>query len=252
MKTVELGDLIDYCDTLLDAGGFEDYAPNGLQVDGARAVRRLATGVTASLALIEAASDWGADAILVHHGWFWKGENPCLTGVKGRRAMRLFSAGASLIAYHLPLDAHPRLGNNATLGDQLGFVEARGEDSTHGLLWTGRLTETAEPAALAEMIAERLGRAVTLVDGGRARIERVAWCTGGGQGYLERAAALGADAFISGEISEQTTHLARELGLTFVAAGHHATERGGVRALGEHLSKELGLVHRFIEIDNPA
>lgn len=249
---VESHHLVDFCDRVLASDDFEDYAPNGLQVEGERPVERLVSGVTASAALIEAASDWDADAILVHHGWFWKNEAPCLIGCKGRRARQLLKAGASLIAYHLPLDAHPQLGNNVTLARHLGWVDAEPVADSRGLLWSGRLARGCSPAALAEQVSERLGRRATLIDAGRQTLERLAWCTGGGQGYIERAAALGVDAFLSGEISEQTTHLARELGIAFIAAGHHATERYGVQALGETLAEHFGLEHRFVDIDNPA
>ncbi|MFB1487527.1 MULTISPECIES: Nif3-like dinuclear metal center hexameric protein [unclassified Thiocapsa] len=244
--------LVAYCDHFLAAADFDDYSPNGLQVEGERSIRRLVSGVTASAALIEAASGWGADAILVHHGWFWKNEAPCLTGIRGRRARRLFKAGASLIAYHLPLDAHPLVGNNATLAAYLGWVDAAPVADRHGVLWSGRLAIGCSPEALAAQVSERLVRPATLIAAGRERIERIAWCTGGGQGYIEQAATLGVDAYVSGEISEQTTHAARELGIAFIAAGHHATERYGVQALGEHLAERFGLEHRFIEIDNPA
>ena len=244
--------LVAYCDRFLAASDFDDYAPNGLQVEGERSITRLATGVTASAALIAAASAWRADAILVHHGWFWKNEAPCLVGMKGQRARQLFKAGASLIAYHLPLDAHPVVGNNAALARRLGWVDAEPAGDCRGLLWSGRLSQGCSPDALAAQVSERLGRLATLIAAGRERVDRIAWCTGGGQGYIEQAAALGVDAFLSGELSEQTTHAARELGIAFVAAGHHATERYGVQALGEHLAERFGLEHRFIEIDNPA
>lgn len=249
---VDSRSLVAYCDRFLASGDFDDFAPNGLQVEGERSITRLASGVTACAALIEAASAWDADAILVHHGWFWKSEAPCLVGIKGRRARRLFEAGASLIAYHLPLDAHPQVGNNATLASHLGWVDAEPVADRRGLLWAGRLALGCSPEALSAQVSERLGRPATLIAAGRERIERIAWCTGGGQGYIEQAAALGVDAYLSGEISEQTTHAARELGIAFVAAGHHATERYGVQALGEHLAERFGLEHRFIEIDNPA
>lgn len=244
--------LCDYCDTLLDAAAFADYAPNGLQVEGTRPVVRLATGVTASLALIEAACEFGADAILVHHGWFWKGENPCLIGPRGRRVRRLIESGASLLAYHLPLDAHPTLGNNATLAARLGIRDARPAEREGGLLWTGRLERPLSAADWAAQVSQTLGRVATLVADGQRTVERLAWCTGGGQGRIEAAASLGVDAFLSGEISEQTTHLARELGIAFLAAGHHATERDGVAALGQRLAQQFALEHRFIDIGNPA
>jgi dinuclear metal center YbgI/SA1388 family protein len=245
-------ELVAYCDQYLDVASFSDYAPNGLQVEGDRVLGRLVSGVTASASLIEAAIREDADAILVHHGWFWKGENPCLTGIKGRRARMLLGSGASLIAYHLPLDAHPEVGNNATLGARLGFVEAVPTAIGGGLVWRGRLTEPMRASDLAALVSGRLRRETTLVTGGRDRVERIAWCTGGGQHFIESCADLGVDAFLSGEISEQTTHQARELGLCYLAAGHHATERYGVEALGAHLAARFGLEHRFIDIDNPA
>ena len=249
---IEPSALSDYCDSLLDAGAFADYAPNGLQVEGERPVRRLVTGVTACAALIAAARDAGADAILVHHGWFWKGESPCLVGPKGRRARALVASGASLVAYHLPLDAHPLYGNNAALAGRLRFLDAQPSTIGQGLVWTGRLERPLAPNAWALWVSQCLGRTATLVDPGLPAVERVAWCTGGGQGYIEAAAGLEVDAFLSGEISEQTTHWARELGLCYLAAGHHATERYGVQALGAHLSERFGFEHRFIDVDNPA
>lgn len=244
--------LADYCDQLLNVAAFPDYAPNGLQVEGERPIRRLVTGVTASAALIAAARELDADALLVHHGWFWKGEGPCLTGAKGRRARALLCSGMSLIAYHLPLDAHPTLGNNATLATQLGILDAGPTAIGTGVVWSGRLPTALPPHAWAESVAARLGRTGTLIPAEDRRVERLAWCTGGGQGYLESAAKLGVDAFLSGEISEQTTHTARELGISFLAAGHHATERYGVQALGTHLAGHFALTHRYVEIENPA
>jgi dinuclear metal center YbgI/SA1388 family protein len=244
--------LATYCDQLLDAAAFTDYAPNGLQVEGERPIRRLVTGVTASAALIAAACALDADALLVHHGWFWKGEGPCLTGAKGRRVRALLHSGMSLIAYHLPLDAHPTLGNNATLAARLGFLDARPTPIGNGVVWSGRLAAPLPPAVWAGSVAAQLGRTGTLIAAGERPIARLAWCTGGGQGYLEAAAGLGVDAFLSGEISEQTTHAAREMGISFLAAGHHATERFGVQALGGHLAERFALDHQYVEIENPA
>ncbi len=249
---IEPAALVAYCDQLLDAPRFADYAPNGLQVEGERPVRRLISGVTACAALIAAACEAQADAILVHHGWFWKHENPCLTGIKGFRARRLLNAGISLIAYHLPLDAHSEMGNNVTLGRQLGFMEMEPTTLANGLVWVGRLSTSVLPEAFAEQVSRQLDRRVTLVGERREPVTRIAWCTGGGQGYLQSAAALGIDAFISGELSEQTAHEARELGICYLAAGHHATERYGVQALGAHLAERFDLQQTFIEIDNPA
>lgn len=249
---VELNELVVYCDQFLAARDFDDHAPNGLQVEGERPIERLVTGVSASAALIAAATAWRADAILVHHGWFWKNEPRSLIGIRAKRARELLKAGASLIAYHLPLDAHPQVGNNATLARRLGWLDAAPASGHLGLLWCGRLAAPRTPQALAAELTQRLGRASVCVAAGRDRVEHLAWCTGGGQGYLEAAAALGVDAFISGEISEHSTHLAREHGVAFIAAGHHATECDGVRALGEHLATRFTMEHRFIEIENPA
>ena len=239
-----------YCNELLSAEGFSDYCPNGLQVAGQRPVRRLISGVTASQALLQAAIAADADAILVHHGYFWKGEDPRLVGLKGRRIGALMRAGVALLAYHLPLDAHPELGNNRRLADVLGILDARSA-SADGLLWHGRLAAPRPAAELAREVAARLGRSplhIAVVD--RA-VEHLAWCTGAAQRYLSDARAIGADVFISGEVSEQTWHEAHELGIDYLAAGHHATERYGVQALGSHVARHFGLEHRFIDIDNP-
>jgi dinuclear metal center YbgI/SA1388 family protein len=248
---VGLRDLVDYCDRRLEAARFEDYCPNGLQVEAGGPVARLCTGVTASLALIEAAAADGADALLVHHGYFWRGEPAPLTGMKGRRVRALFAHGLSLLAYHLPLDAHPELGNNRRLGDCLGIADAGPVEGTNGLLWRGRLPAPLSARAWAEAVGVALGRTPLHLPGGPASIRDVAWCTGAAQGQIERAADLGCDAFLSGEVSEHTTHVARERGIHYLAAGHHATERLGVSALGEELARVLGIEHRFIDLDNP-
>jgi len=248
----ELTDLADYCDALLDVAAFQDYCPNGVQVDGERPVCRLAGGVTASAALLEAALAWGADAILVHHGWFWRGEDPRLIGMKGRRVRTLVRAGTGLLAYHLPLDAHGELGNNRQLAEILGLREAAATGLCDGILWRGRLARPTSAGELAAHIGAVLGRVPLRVAGRDGPIDTLAWCTGAAQGYLEQAASLGVDAYLSGEISEQTTHQARELGLDYFALGHHASERYGVRALGAHLAAHFDLDFHFIDIDNPA
>ena len=251
---VALKALVAHADALLRPERFADYCPNGLQVEGSATVSRLITGVTASQALIEAAIAAKADAILVHHGYFWKGESPSITGMKRRRLGLLMQHNISLLAYHLPLDAHPEVGNNAQLAQRLGIVVTGGlqPESPTPIGNIGFFEEPLTADALAAHIASRLGRTPLLVRGGEHSIRRVAWCTGGAQSYIEQAAALGVDAFISGEISEQTVHCARELGIHFFAAGHHATEKYGAPALGEYLARELGVTHQFIDIDNPA
>lgn len=240
-----------YLGEYLQVDVFQDYCPNGLQVEGRAEIRRIVSGVTASAGLIEAAIGAGADALLVHHGYFWRGEDARITGIRRRRIGRLIGHDLNLFAYHLPLDAHPAVGNNAMLGRMLGLeITARGGDKA--------LVAMAEaPAGLtvdgfAATVASRLGRAPLVVGEGGRPLRRIAWCTGGAQGYFEQAIAMGADVYLSGEISEQTVHIARESGVAYIAAGHHATERYGVQALGEHLAARFGLEHRFIDIDNPA
>jgi dinuclear metal center YbgI/SA1388 family protein len=214
-------------------------------------VRRLVSGVTASLALIEAAIADGADALLVHHGLFWRGQDGRVTGWLRRRLARLLAHDVSLYAYHLPLDAHPELGNNAQLGVRVGLVaDARFGEQDLGFI--GPAPAVADAAALGARVESVLGRAPLLVPGDGRRLERIAWCTGGAQGYFEAAIAAGADAYLTGEISEPQAHVARETGVAFLACGHHATERYGAAALGEHLARRFGLEHRHIDVDNPA
>ena len=246
-------DILAWCDQCLAAADFDDYCPNGLQVEGKGEVRRLVSGVTASQAFLERALAAGADMVLVHHGYFWRGEDAAIVGIKARRLRLLMAAELNLLAYHLPLDCHPELGNNRLLGDRLGFAieGASAAGGVENLLWRGRLPKPQKPAELAAHMEKVLRREPIWVDGGRP-IEAVAWCTGGGQGFIEEAADLGVQAYISGEISEQTTHLARERGLSYFAAGHHATERYGVQALGAAIGEHFAIEHEFIEIDNPA
>lgn len=244
-------EIVDHLDQLLDAGRFRDYGPNGLQVEGRDEVVKIVSGVTASLALIEAAIAAEADAILVHHGLFWKGHDGRVTGWLKNRLERLLVSRTSLIAYHLPLDAHAELGNNAQFGARLKLVaEARFGDQDLGFM--GAPAQPLTPAALAALLQFRLGRAPVCVEGDGRPIRRVAWCTGGAQGMFEAAIAAGADAYITGEISEPQAHYARETGVAFFACGHHASERFGVQAVGANLAAQFGLVHEFIEVDNPA
>jgi dinuclear metal center YbgI/SA1388 family protein len=239
-----------YLDQYLEVARFRDYCPNGLQVEGRASVERLVTGVTASLALLDAAIAVDADAILVHHGYFWRGEDPRLIGTRRRRIALLMQHDLNLFAFHLPLDAHPDVGNNAALAKMLGF-DAQGRFGEQDLGWYGEAEGVATLGALAARVEERLQRPPLVVGESTRPIRRVAWCTGAAQSYLEDAVRLGADAYVSGEISEQTVHLARESGVAFVAAGHHATERYGVQALGVHLAERFGIDHRFIDIPNP-
>jgi len=239
-----------YCNLELQVTQFEDYAPNGLQVDGGRDVTRLVSGVTASQALIDAAVKAKAEAILVHHGYFWKGEAQPLTGIKGRRIRTMMQHGISLLAYHLPLDAHPEMGNNRLLGDCLGLVEQQPPQGK-GVVWQGTLPAPMSGEAFALLIEKRLERKPLFLSGGDHSIRKVAWCSGGAQGYLPLAAELGVDAYISGEVSEQSCHQSKELKVHYFAAGHHATERFGVNELANRLVKAFNVEHIPLEIPNP-
>jgi len=252
MNHVDRAQLRIHFDTLLEPARFKDYGPNGLQVEGRSSVRKIVSGVTASVALIEAAVAAQADAVLVHHGLFWRGQDGCVTGWMRQRLGLLLAHDINLFAYHLPLDAHPQWGNNAQLGARLGLV-ADGRFGEQQLGWIGEAPpghmQTA--AALASHVERVLGRPVTLIDSARP-LRRIAWCSGGAQDWFEAAIAAGADAFITGELSEPQVHYARESGVAYIACGHHASERYGVQALGRQVAQNLGLEHQFIDIDSPA
>jgi dinuclear metal center YbgI/SA1388 family protein len=243
-------ELVNYLEELLQPGRFRDYCPNGLQVEGRPEIVRLVAGVTASQALIEAAVERDADAILVHHGWFWKGEDGRVTGIRRKRLGSLLAADINLLAYHLPLDAHPELGNNAQLALRLGWLP-EGRFGEQDIAWLGSLAEPCDLPALVERVAGVLWRPPLVVAGDGRPVRRIGWCSGGAQGYFEQAIALGVDAYLSGEISEQTVHLARESGVAYLAAGHHATERYGVQALAGHLAQHFGIACEFVDLDNP-
>lgn len=251
---IERDTLLSYCDGLLNVGAFADYAPNGLQVEGRTGIGRIVSGVTASQALLDAAVELKADAVLVHHGYFWKGEDARITGMKRRRLATLLAHEINLIAYHLPLDGHPELGNNAQWARALGLIETQGFIGKPGaeIGMRGAFAEPVAGEVLAQRLEALLGRAVLHVAGKPGAIRTVGLCSGGAQGYIAEAASLGLDAYLTGEVSEHTVHVAREMGIHFYACGHHATERFGVRALGEHLAERFGLKHHFIDIDNPA
>ena len=250
---VQLQELLAYSDNLLETASFKDYCPNGLQVEGKPQIGKLVCGVTASQALIDAAITARADAILVHHGFFWRGEDARLVGIKKQRVQALMQADISLIAYHLPLDAHPVYGNNVQLAQRLGLsIEGQfGPNENPAIGLYGRLPAAQPAGDFARHIDKVLGRAALHIGDESAQIQTLAWCSGAAQGYIEQAAALGVDAYISGEVSEPTFHLARELGIHYFAAGHHATERYGAMALGEQLADYFGIEQQFIDIDNP-
>ena len=250
VAAVRREDLRAHLDSLLEAARFRDYCPNGLQVEGRQRVARIVCGVTASQALIEAAIERRADALLVHHGWFWKAEDGRVTGFRRQRMARLLAHEINLFAYHLPLDAHPTLGNNAQLALRLGWtVTGRFAEQDIGFL--GVPPAPIAAGDLARRMEQVLGRAPMLIGDPARTVARIAWCSGGAQDYFEAALSTGADVFVSGEISEQTVHLARETGMAFIAAGHHATERYGAMALGEHLATKFGIDCEFVDIDNP-
>lgn len=248
---MQLVELRNHLDTLLEASRLKDYCPNGLQVEGRPDVIRVLCGVTASQALLDRAVAGGHDAVFVHHGLFWKGDDGRVTGFRRQRLRTLLANDISLFAYHLPLDVHPELGNNAQLAQRMGWQgEARFADQDLG--WIGRPARVGESAHdIAAALAAALGREPLLVGDGTRPVRRIAWCTGGAQGYFEQAIVAGADLYVSGEISEPTVHLARETGVPYIAAGHHATERYGACAIARHLADALGLETEFADLDNP-
>ena len=252
--TASRAEVLAAFDTLLQPERFKDYGPNGLQVEGKRHIRKIVSGVTASLALIEAAVVANADAIFVHHGLFWRGQSGTVTGWMKQRLALLLKHDVNLYAYHLPLDAHPELGNNAQLGLQLGLT-ATSRFGEQNLGFLGAKTDNGSfknALELSEHVKNILNRPVAHVYGAQAAIKNIAWCTGGAQSYFEAAIAAGADAFITGEISEPQAHYAAEMKVSFIACGHHASERYGAPAVAAHIAAQLGLAHEFIDIDNPA
>jgi dinuclear metal center YbgI/SA1388 family protein len=244
---MKINDLNDYLNQLLQPDRFSDYCPNGLQVEGKREINKIVTGVTASMALLEAAQQANADAVLVHHGYFWRGEALPIMGIKKRRIQFLLQHEINLFAYHLPLDMHAELGNNVMLAKQLGLKVTEWAD----MLALAELLKPQTLQSFAEHIETKLKRKPQVIGDLNKPIKRIALCTGAAQGYIEQALAQNVDVYISGEISEQTVHIARESGMSYISAGHHATERYGIQALGEHLAQKFGLQHQFIDIENP-
>jgi dinuclear metal center YbgI/SA1388 family protein len=247
---MQLKQLCDFCDDYLKVDDFNDYCPNGLQVEANPVVEHIVCGVSASQALIEAAIDAGADTLIVHHGYFWKGEAQPITGIKGRRIGSLLRNNINLLAFHLPLDAHPEVGNNVQLARVMDW-QVTGSGGEQGLLFEGYLPRPASLEQLAQQLESRLDTRPLAISGGEHAIERIAWCTGAAQGFIEAAAAAGVDAFVSGEVSEPTVHAAREMGIHYIAAGHHATERYGVQALASEIGRRFGVREQFIDIANP-
>lgn len=251
-RSVDRDELAKFLALTLEITRFRDYCPNGLQVAGAASIKTLVTGVTASLALLEAAIDLKADAVLVHHGYFWRGEDACVVGIKQKRLKLLLAHEINLFAYHLPLDAHPVLGNNAQLAEVLELsADARFGADDLGCLGTAVNAAIRTAGDLALEVSAKLGRQPLLIGDPAQPVRRIAWCTGAAQNFMTDAIAAGADIYLSGEISEPTVHLAREAGVAYLACGHHATERYGVQALGQFLARQFGIAHHFIDIDNP-
>jgi dinuclear metal center YbgI/SA1388 family protein len=250
---MQLSHLVSELNQLLSPHKVKDFCPNGLQVEGKDTVKRIITGVTASQALIDAAIARKADAILVHHGYFWKGEASAITGMKKRRLASLLTHDISLLAYHLPIDIHPTLGNNAQLANLLDIEFEAGLEpfGSPSIAFKGRLKEPLSAEQFADKINRVLNRQPLMVNTRQKNIETIAWCTGGGQGYIDLAASQNVDAYLTGEASEQTIHSAKEQGIDFFAAGHHATERYGVKAVGEYLAQNFELDVEFVDIDNP-
>lgn len=246
-------DLASYLHTLLACANFNDYAPNGVQIEGTDKITRICTAVTASAAVIEQAVELQADALLVHHGYFWRGEDAVITGIKRQRIAQLLNNNMTLFAYHLPLDCHPELGNNACLAKLFDFnsINMHQAGKTPNLLWSGSLGQGKTAKEFSVQLQEKLGREPLHVQGTDKPIQRIAWCSGAAQDFIEDAHALGVDAYLSGEISERTYYQAQELGIHYFACGHHATERYGIQALGKHLSEHFKLQHHFIDSPNP-
>lgn len=241
--------LLNYLSEYLSVDSFKDYAPNGLQVEGCNDVQRVVTGVTACEALIDAAIELKADTILVHHGYFWKNEPVTITGMKQRRIRKLLTHDINLLAYHLPLDAHNEVGNNAELARIWGLEDITPDPTS--LVRLGRLPQAIGIAQFIDTVNTSLARMPLHLPGGKSQVQCIAWCSGGAQNAIEQAVKWGADVYVSGEVSEQTTHIAKEEGVHYLAAGHHATERVGVKALGEHLAKNFNLDVRFVDVANP-
>lgn len=246
-------ELTRYLNDYLACTNFNDYAPNGLQIEGTPSIKRICTAVTASYDVIEKAIDLNADALLVHHGYFWRGEDPAITGMKHKRIAQLIKHDLNLYAYHLPLDCHPVIGNNACIGQRLEVLDVQMHPAgkTANLLWTGALHTPITIRQLSERVGGILNREPLCIKGSTKLVQRLAWCTGGAQDFIEDAYRLGVDAYLSGEISERTYYQAKELGIHYLSCGHHATERYGIQALGEHLVEKFNLVHQFIDNLNP-
>ena len=249
----KLQDIIQWCDQTLESTEFKDYAPNGLQIEGKTEVRKILAAVTASQDAIDAAIRENADLLLVHHGYFWKGEAYPITGMRGKRIKSLIQHDISLLAYHLPLDSHPSLGNNAAIADllELERIEALDPSERHPIGNIGYLNQPMPVEEFKKFVSEKLKFDITHLPADKTMIEKVGFCTGGAQDFIVKAAEQGCDAYISGEVSERTFYEAKELGVHYFACGHHATERYGVQRLGQAISEQFDIEYVYFELNNP-
>jgi dinuclear metal center YbgI/SA1388 family protein len=248
-----LQEIIQWCNDTLKTHEFKDYAPNGLQIEGRSEVKKIVCAVTASQEAIDAAVAQQADLLLVHHGYFWKGEAYPITGMRGKRIKTLIQHDISLVAYHLPLDSHPMLGNNAAIADllELEIFEALDASERHPIGNIGYLKQALTPEAFKDLLTERLGFQTIHLPADKKTIQKVGFCTGAAQDFISKAAEQNCDAYISGEVSERTYYEAKELDVHYYACGHHATERYGVQRLGKAISEQFNLEYSYFELNNP-
>ena len=245
---IDILELKNYCDNLLEIEKFKDYCPNGLQISGKNKIKKIVCGVSANLEFIKKSISKKTDAIFVHHGFFWKNENPCLVGIKKDRIAQILAKNISLFAYHIPLDAHNNLGNNYQIGKLLGITNTINVENS--LLWCGNLEKKISQKEFISLVEKKISYKPTLFTKSNKKIKKIAWCTGAGQDFIEKAIDLGADIYLSGEVSERIPHIAYESNIIYCQAGHHATERYGIQALGKHISNKFSLDYEYIEIKN--
>lgn len=250
---IQRDELTAFLDDYLACALFNDYSPNGMQIEGKSEIRRICTAVTACHDIIQRANHLKADALLVHHGYFWRGEAPVLTGMMRQRVGSIISHDLNLFAYHLPLDCHQDIGNNACIGRLLDVHDrsSHAVNKIPDILWSGSFQSSVDSSALMQQLTHLLNRQPLHVSGSNKKIKRIAWCSGSAQDFIVDAHRLGVDAYISGEVSERTYYQAQELGIHYFACGHHATERFGIQALGRLLSERFALTHAFLDSDNP-
>jgi dinuclear metal center YbgI/SA1388 family protein len=239
-------DLEKYLNTTLEIKNFKDYCPNGLQIQGKNQIKKIITGVSANQELIDLAIQKNADAIIVHHGFFWKNEPQTITGIKKNRIASLLKNDINLFVYHLPLDVHSTLGNNINLANILGIKNPQPIENS--LVWQGEVDLSL--ASLSDLIADKLGRNPLIFGEKTKQINTIAWCSGGAQSYIDKAIEIDADCFITGEVSEQIPAIAKENDIAFISAGHHATEKGGAQLLASHLSVKFDVNCEFVDVEN--